>query len=96
MKAANTRRRSDVSRETRIVFYTQVTEKNVSFARQKIKDAGFKKSMGDVENPAGDSNHDGEDNNMCVTRNLMAVFGCLAVVILVIMIIGIFKGEEHM
>lgn len=52
--------------------------------------------MGDVENPAGDSNHDGEDNNMCVTRNLMAVFGCLAVVILVIMIIGIFKGEEHM
>ncbi len=68
----------------------------MSFARQKIKDAGFKKSMGDVENPAGDSNHDGEDNNMCVTRNLMAVFGCLAVVILVIMIIGIFKGEEHM
>ena len=53
--------------------------------------------MGDVENPPGDRiEDDGDDNKTCVIRTLMVTLGCLAVAILIIMIIGIFKGEEHL
>ena len=52
--------------------------------------------MGDVENPTEDCIEDDGDDNMGGIRNLMVALSCLVVAMLIVMIIGIFKGEEHL
>ncbi len=53
--------------------------------------------MSDVENPPENRiEEDGDDNKTCVIRTLMVTLSCLAIAILIIMIIGIFKGQEHL